>query len=476
MGRARRRRRAGSSMMPQKKNPQVAEHVRGRAGIAIGRLTGFSRRQGTAARVQPRPAGGQGAVFAQVDALAGALDVLALAYGGLRFDAARMAAAADDGLSVATDVAEALVREGVPFREAHERVAEPHRRRRALRRADGRRGLAARSRPGMPGRWRRAAGGAAAARSTRIRVREGGDGALPAQRRRRRAAGCSLGGVDAEALGHRFGTPLYVYDAATVALPARAAYQEPLAAAGGRAVFALKALSTPGVLRLIRDEGLGADVAVGGRGRGGAARRVPGAGPRRPRQRQERRRPRRRARRRRRTGRARRAGGGRRAGGPRAPRRRRARTCCVRVNPDIARRHAPQDPDRPRRLEVRARARRRAGPRARPARRASACARPARPPRLAGASTRRPLRSSRGVVRALLHPTARLEPELLDLGGGLGVAYAPGEPAPGPATPTSSAVSAVAAPRSAAGAAPAAGAGPARSSRPPASPSTACWT
>ena len=73
----------------------------------------------------------------------------------------------------------------------------------------------------------------------------------------------ALGGVDAEALANRFGTPLYVYDAATVRFRARA-YQEPLAAAGGRAVFALKALSTPGVLRLIRDEGLGADVASAG--------------------------------------------------------------------------------------------------------------------------------------------------------------------------------------------------------------------
>ena len=52
----------GSSMMPQKLNPDVAELARGKAGTAIGRLTGSARdREGPPARVRPRPAGGQGA-------------------------------------------------------------------------------------------------------------------------------------------------------------------------------------------------------------------------------------------------------------------------------------------------------------------------------------------------------------------------------------------------------------------------------
>ena len=52
----------GSSMMPQKLNPDVAELARGKAGTAIGRLTGPARdRQGAPARLRPRPAGGQGA-------------------------------------------------------------------------------------------------------------------------------------------------------------------------------------------------------------------------------------------------------------------------------------------------------------------------------------------------------------------------------------------------------------------------------
>jgi diaminopimelate decarboxylase len=73
----------------------------------------------------------------------------------------------------------------------------------------------------------------------------------------------ALAGVDAEELAARFGTPLYVYDAATLRERARA-YQEPLAAAGGRAAFALKANPTPGVLRVLQAEGVGADAASAG--------------------------------------------------------------------------------------------------------------------------------------------------------------------------------------------------------------------
>jgi diaminopimelate decarboxylase len=72
-----------------------------------------------------------------------------------------------------------------------------------------------------------------------------------------------LGGVAAEQLADSFGTPLYVYDAATLRDRA-AAYAEPLAPGGGRAMFALKANGTPGVLRILRDAGLGADVASAG--------------------------------------------------------------------------------------------------------------------------------------------------------------------------------------------------------------------
>ncbi len=114
----------GSSMMPQKKNPQVAEHLRGRAGVAIGRLTGFlAVVKGLPLAYDSDLQEDKEALFGQVAALDGALEAAALLVRGLRFDPVRAAAAAGDGWSVATDVAEALVRDGVPFREAHERVA-----------------------------------------------------------------------------------------------------------------------------------------------------------------------------------------------------------------------------------------------------------------------------------------------------------------------------------------------------------------
>jgi argininosuccinate lyase len=114
----------GSSMMPQKKNPQVAEHLRGRAGVAIGRLAGFlAVLKGLPLAYDSDLQEDKEALFGQVDALAGALEAAALLVAALRFDAERTAAAAGDGLSVATDVAEALVRSGVPFRDAHEQVA-----------------------------------------------------------------------------------------------------------------------------------------------------------------------------------------------------------------------------------------------------------------------------------------------------------------------------------------------------------------
>lgn len=79
----------------------------------------------------------------------------------------------------------------------------------------------------------------------------------------RRDGVLAVGGVALDELAERFSTPLYVYDAATIRARARA-YREPVAARGGRVVFALKALSTPAVLALLRAEGLGADVASAG--------------------------------------------------------------------------------------------------------------------------------------------------------------------------------------------------------------------
>ena len=145
----------GSSMMPQKKNPDVAELVRGRAGTAIGRLTGLlALLKGLPLAYNRDLQEDKEAVFAQVDALDGALATMTLAVGGLRFDGVRMLAAAEDGLTVATDVAEALVRAGVPFREAHAQVAGRIARGERFSSPSAAEAVAARRGRGMPGRWR----------------------------------------------------------------------------------------------------------------------------------------------------------------------------------------------------------------------------------------------------------------------------------------------------------------------------------
>jgi argininosuccinate lyase len=114
----------GSSIMPQKKNPQVAEHLRGRAGVAIGRLAAMlAVCKGLPLAYDSDLQEDKELAFAQVASFDGALRATALLVGGLHFDAERMREAAADGATVATDVAEALVSGGMPFREAHEQVA-----------------------------------------------------------------------------------------------------------------------------------------------------------------------------------------------------------------------------------------------------------------------------------------------------------------------------------------------------------------
>ena len=113
----------GSSMMPQKKNPDPLELIRGKSGRLIGHLTGWL------ATMKGLPSGynkdlqeDKEAVFDAEDNLAGALDSLVGVIGGLDMYPARTSAAAS-GLLLATDVADFLVAKGVPFREAHEIVA-----------------------------------------------------------------------------------------------------------------------------------------------------------------------------------------------------------------------------------------------------------------------------------------------------------------------------------------------------------------
>ncbi len=113
----------GSSIMPQKKNPDVAELARGKAGRLIGDLTGLL------ATLKALPLSydrdlqeDKEPVFDAVDTLLLVLPAMAGLIGTLRFDASRLAATAAAGYALATDLAELLVRRGVPFREAHEVV------------------------------------------------------------------------------------------------------------------------------------------------------------------------------------------------------------------------------------------------------------------------------------------------------------------------------------------------------------------
>jgi len=114
----------GSSMMPHKLNPDAAELARGKAGTAIGRLAGLL------ATVKSLPLAynrdlqeDKEPVFAARRDVDGALEALAVLVGGLAFDRQRLEAACSDPKLLATDAAEALVREGLPFRDAYQQVA-----------------------------------------------------------------------------------------------------------------------------------------------------------------------------------------------------------------------------------------------------------------------------------------------------------------------------------------------------------------
>jgi argininosuccinate lyase len=114
----------GSSMMPQKLNPDVAELARGKAGTAIGRLAGLlAVVKGLPLAYDRDLQEDKEPVFAARRDVAGALAALTVLVSGLDLDRERLAAAAADPQLRATDAAEALVQEGVSFRDAHEQIA-----------------------------------------------------------------------------------------------------------------------------------------------------------------------------------------------------------------------------------------------------------------------------------------------------------------------------------------------------------------
>jgi argininosuccinate lyase len=111
----------GSSIMPQKKNPDIAELARGKSGRLIGNLTGLlATLKGLPLAYNRDLQEDKEPVFDSVDTLLVVLPAIAGLVATMTVDAARMTALAPQGFSLATDVAEWLVRQGVPFREAHE--------------------------------------------------------------------------------------------------------------------------------------------------------------------------------------------------------------------------------------------------------------------------------------------------------------------------------------------------------------------
>ncbi len=111
----------GSSIMPQKKNPDVAELARGKAGRLIGNLSGLMATFKALPLAYNRDLQeDKEPVFDSVDTLEVLLPAFTGMVGTLVFNTARMAELAPQGFSLATDVAEWLVREGVAFRVAHE--------------------------------------------------------------------------------------------------------------------------------------------------------------------------------------------------------------------------------------------------------------------------------------------------------------------------------------------------------------------
>jgi len=110
----------GSSMLPQKKNPDIAELARGKAGRLIGDLTGFlATLKGLPLAYNRDLQEDKEPLFDAADQVSLGLSAMSGLMATLRFDIERMQAAADSPYGAATDLAEQLVRTGTPFREAH---------------------------------------------------------------------------------------------------------------------------------------------------------------------------------------------------------------------------------------------------------------------------------------------------------------------------------------------------------------------
>ena len=115
----------GSSLMPQKKNPDVAELTRGKTGRLLGNLVSLlTTLKGLPMTYNRDLQEDKERLFDSVDTLELALEVFAEMIDGMKPRAAVMRAAASDPFLLATDLADYLVRKGVPFRLAHEVIGK----------------------------------------------------------------------------------------------------------------------------------------------------------------------------------------------------------------------------------------------------------------------------------------------------------------------------------------------------------------
>lgn len=113
----------GSSIMPQKKNPEAAEILRGKAGRTIGNLAGLlATLKGLPLAYNSDLQEDKEPLFDTLDTTAASFRVAAVLAAGLRYRPERLSAALRGAYLTATDLADHLVRQGLPFREAHEQV------------------------------------------------------------------------------------------------------------------------------------------------------------------------------------------------------------------------------------------------------------------------------------------------------------------------------------------------------------------
>ncbi len=114
----------GSSIMPQKRNPDVAELARGKSGRVIGHLMALlTLMKGQPLTYNKDNQEDKESLFDTVDTLADTLRIMAEMVGGITVKAEAMERAALKGYATATDLADYLVKKGLPFRDAHETVA-----------------------------------------------------------------------------------------------------------------------------------------------------------------------------------------------------------------------------------------------------------------------------------------------------------------------------------------------------------------